>query len=95
MTVTDTPAGSRTRRTRVRLLAAGLDLFARQGYDATTVAQIAGAAGVTEMTFYRHFGSKDRLLLDDPYDPLMAGAIGHQPTGLPPLSRAVRGVRAA
>jgi AcrR family transcriptional regulator len=95
MAVTDTPPSSRTRRTRARLLAAGLDLFARQGYDATTVAQIAGAVGVTEMTFYRHFGSKDQLLLDDPYDPLMAGAIAHQPTGLPPLIRAVRGIRAA
>ena len=69
----------RTERTRARLLAAALDLFARQGYDRTTVAEIAAAAGVTEMTFYRHFGSKDQLLLDDPYDPLIASAIGHQP----------------
>src|SRR5690349_22077310 len=85
----------RTERTRARLLAAALDLFARQGYDRTTVAEIAAAAGVTEMTFYRHFGSKDQLLLDDPYDPLIAGAIGDQPTGLPPLVRAVRGIRSA
>ncbi|HEY7815644.1 MAG TPA: helix-turn-helix domain-containing protein [Nakamurella sp.] len=89
------PAGSRTQRTRARLLAAALDLFARQGYEATTVAQIAAAAGVTEMTFYRHFGSKDQLVLDDPYDPLIASAIGQQPTDLPLLRRAVRGIRTA
>lgn len=95
MSVHETPAVSRTQRTRARLLAAALDLFARQGYEATTVAQIAAAAGVTEMTFYRHFGTKDQLLLDDPYDPLMAGAVAAQPPGLPPLIRAVRGIRAA
>jgi AcrR family transcriptional regulator len=89
-----TPAG-RAERTRTRLLAAALDLFARKGYDETTVAEIATAAGVTEMTFYRHFGSKDQLVLEDPYDPLIASAIGHQPTDLPPLLQAVRGIRAA
>lgn len=95
MTTTPTTATGRTVRTRARLLAAAIDLFARQGYDRTTVAEISAAAGVTEMTFYRHFGSKDQLLLDDPYDPLIASAIGHEPTGLPPLLRAVRGIRAA
>jgi len=87
--------GSRTERTRARLLAAALELFAHQGYDVTTVAQVAAAAGVTEMTFYRHFGSKDQLVLADPYDPLIAGAVGDQPTDLPPLLRAARGIRAA
>ena len=57
--------------------------------------RMAAAAGVTEMTFYRHFGTKDQLLLDDPYDPLMAGAVAAQPPGLPPVIRAVRGIRAA
>lgn len=95
MTTPTTAATGRTARTRARLLAAALDLFTRQGYDRTTVAEIASAAGVTEMTFFRHFGSKDQLLIDDPYDPLIAGAIGHQPTDLPPLTRAVRGIRAA
>jgi AcrR family transcriptional regulator len=72
-----------------------LELFARHGYESTTVAQIAAAAGVTEMTFYRHFGTKAQLLIDDPYDPLIADAIGAQPTHLPVLLRVVRGIRAA
>lgn len=90
-----TPTQTRSARTRTRLLAAALELFADRGYDRTTVAEIAAAAGVTEMTFYRHFRSKDQLLVDDPYDPLIAAAIDAQPHDLPPLRRAVRGVRAA
>ena len=94
MTEEATTAGRRA-RTRERLLAAALDLFSRKGFDATTVAEIAAAAGVTQMTFFRHFGTKEALLLDDPYDPLMVTAVGEQPLGLPPLVRAVRGVRTA
>ena len=83
-------------RTRARILTAAIDLFTRGGYEKTTVAQIAAAAGITEMTFYRHFGSKDQLLVDDPYDPLIVAAIAEQPrvaTRLAP--RAARGVRSA
>jgi AcrR family transcriptional regulator len=87
--------GGKAARTRARLLAAALELFAEQGYDATTVAQIAQRVGVTEMTFYRHFGSKDQLIVSDPYDPLIAAAVAAQPADLPPLVRATRGVRAA
>ena len=89
------PLSGRSARTRERLLAAALELFARKGFDATTVAEIAAAAGVTQMTFFRHFGTKEALLLDDPYDPLMVAAVAEQPVTLPPLVRAVRGVRTA
>ncbi|GAA1408792.1 TetR/AcrR family transcriptional regulator [Catellatospora coxensis] len=85
----------RLARTRARLQECALDLFERQGYDQTTAAQIAGAAGVTEMTFFRHFATKDRLVVEDPYDPLIADAVAAQPRGLPPLTRAVGGLRAA
>jgi len=86
---------SKTQRTRARLMVAAFELFSRQGYEQTTVAQIAAAAGVTEMTFYRHFGSKVQLLVDDPCDPLIAAAIAEQPVELPPLIRTVRGIRLA
>jgi AcrR family transcriptional regulator len=76
-------------------MACALDLFERQGFEQTTVAQIAQAAGVTEMTFFRHFPTKDSLVVDDPYDPVMAAAVAEQPAALPPLARAVAGVRAA
>ena len=90
-----TAPGSKLQRTRTRILAAAMELFADRGYEKTTVAQIAAAAGVTEMTFYRHFGSKDQLLVDDPYDPLIVASIAAQPRDLAPLVRAGRGVRAA
>ena len=89
------PTNTRREATRARLLEVALDLFARQGYDATTAAEIAAAAGVTEMTFFRHFPTKSALVVDDPYDPLMAAAVARQPTDLPPLVRLARGVRQA
>lgn len=43
---------------RERLLAAATDAFCAQGYFAVAVEDIASAAGVSRMTFYRHFGGK-------------------------------------
>ncbi|WP_166851013.1 TetR/AcrR family transcriptional regulator [Isoptericola sp. BMS4] len=85
----------RALRTRARILDAALDLFEHQGYDATTVTQVADAAGVTQMTFFRHFPTKDAVLVSDPYDPLIAEAVGAQPRGLPPFERVRRGMLAA
>ena len=85
----------RLSRTRAALLRAALELFDERGYDATTAAAIAGRAGVSEMTFFRHFASKDAVLVDDPYDPIIAEAISRQPVELPPLAAAVAGVREA
>jgi AcrR family transcriptional regulator len=87
--------GTRTERTRERLLTAAIEMFAERGYDGTSVAEIAARAGVTEMTFFRHFPTKASLLVDDPYDPLIGAAIGRQPSGLDAISRAARGVRSA
>jgi AcrR family transcriptional regulator len=86
---------SKRERTLAALLEAGLELFERQGYEQTTVAEIARAAGVTEMTFFRYFPAKEHLLLDDPYDPELIAAIAEQPRELPPFLRAARGIRAA
>jgi AcrR family transcriptional regulator len=88
-------APGRREQTHARLLACALDLFEQQGFDQTTVAQIARAAGVTEMTFFRHFPTKEGLLLDDPYDPVMAVSVAAQPRSLSPLARAVAGIRHA
>lgn len=45
-----------------RLRVAALELFAENGYEQTTVAQIALRAGVTERTFYRYFADKREVL---------------------------------
>ena len=50
---------------RGRLARAALVLSAERGYDSTTVAEIAAAAGVTERTFYRHFPDKADALFPD------------------------------
>jgi AcrR family transcriptional regulator len=47
---------------RERIVLAALDLFTEQGYDDTTVAQIAERAGITKSTFFRHFPDKRELL---------------------------------
>ena len=85
----------KSERTREQLLAAALELFTSQGYHETTVAQIAARVGVSEMTFFRHFPSKEDSLLADPYDPLIAAAVAEQPREWDVLRRVVQGVRAA
>ena len=53
----------RSEETRARLLEAAVRLFSRQGYDATSVAEICAAAGVSKGAFYHHFESKQALFL--------------------------------
>ena len=48
---------------RQRLLAVAGDLFYRHGIRAVGVDAIAEAAGTNKMTLYRHFGSKDDLII--------------------------------
>ena len=50
------------RRTRDVLFAAAARLFLEQGYEATTVEQIAEAAEASPRTFFRYFGTKDDVL---------------------------------
>jgi AcrR family transcriptional regulator len=64
-----------------------VELFLAQGYEATTVNDIATAAGVSHMTFFRHFPTKESVVLDDPYDPVIATAVGAQPRDRSPLER--------
>lgn len=49
---------------RARVLDAAVDLFARQGYDGTSVAQVVAQAGVAKGGFYHHFASKEELLYE-------------------------------
>lgn len=45
-----------------KLLLAAIDLIADKGYKCVTTKEIAAAAGLSEMTLFRHFGSKQNLL---------------------------------
>jgi AcrR family transcriptional regulator len=80
--------------TRARLQREALRLFANRGYEETTVKDIAAAAGVTQMTFFRHFPAKELVVVDDPYDPAIADAVAAQPDDLPVVERVRRGLLA-
>jgi AcrR family transcriptional regulator len=82
-------------RTRALLAECALSLFEKQGFEETSVAEIAAAAGVSEMTFFRHFGGKEQAVLTDPFDPVIVAAVGARPAAEPPLTRTVVGLRSA
>lgn len=84
---------SRWQKTHGELKQAAMELFAEHGYAATSTVQIAECAGVSEMTLFRHFPSKEALLLDDPFDAAMADAVRERPEGetaMQTLTRAIR-----
>jgi AcrR family transcriptional regulator len=59
----ETALRQRTRRAvQDRITLAAIDLFVEQGYDATTVGQIAGVVGMSERTFFRYFATKHDVL---------------------------------
>ncbi len=69
-------------------------LFVQRGFDETTVSQIAEAAGVSQMTFFRYFPTKDAVVFDDPYDPVIADLVAAQDPALPALERVRLGLLA-
>jgi AcrR family transcriptional regulator len=73
--------------TRQRIQDEAMRLFLERGYDATTVEEIAAAAGVSHMTFFRHYPSKDDVVAMDAYDPLLAELIRARPSTEHPVER--------
>src|SRR5882757_3611437 len=82
---------------RERLVVAAVDLFTEQGYDATTVAQIAERAGVTKSTFFRHFPDKRELLVagQETLSRLLAEGIAEAPGDAGPLQAVAAGLERA
>jgi len=72
-------------KTRAALQAHAVRLFREQGYDATTVEQIAEAAEVSPSTVFRYYPTKEDLVISDDYDPLLIEAFRSQPPGLSPI----------
>lgn len=60
---TDPPADPRVARTRATVLSAGIDLLAERGYPGFSIDAIVERTGVAKTTIYRHWPSRDELLI--------------------------------
>lgn len=82
---------------RERLVSAALQLFSEQGYDGTTVAEIAQRAGLTKSTFHRHFPDKRDVLAagQETLSRLLAEGIAAAPVDCSPLDAVAEGLRRA
>jgi AcrR family transcriptional regulator len=80
---------------RERLQQAAHELFAEQGFAATTVPEITARAGLTTRTFFRHFADKREVLYaDDAEVPAMvATMMSEAPPAAEPLALIVEGLR--
>ncbi|GAB3795874.1 TetR/AcrR family transcriptional regulator [Micromonospora zhanjiangensis] len=81
---------------RERLQQAALDLFAEQGFAATTVPAITARAGLTTRTFFRHFADKREVLFADEAElPAYAEQlVTEAPADTSPLAIILEGLRA-
>ncbi|HXZ75232.1 MAG TPA: TetR family transcriptional regulator [Streptosporangiaceae bacterium] len=82
-------------RTRAAIREHAFRLFREQGYDATTVEQIADAAEVSPSTFFRYFPTKEDVVLQDDLDLLWMEAIREQPPEVGPIAALRAGVHSA
>ncbi|GAA2885610.1 hypothetical protein GCM10010517_49260 [Streptosporangium fragile] len=83
-------------KTRLALIDAALDLFLRQGYEATTVDQIAAAVEISPRTFFRYFATKEDVALSLPVDnqEIMVAELAARPADEPPFTAFAHAVRA-
>jgi len=79
---------------RDRIVVAAIDLFNEQGYDDTTVAQIAERAGITKSTFHRYFPDKRDLLAagQEALSRLFAEGVAAAPSTATPLEAVASGL---
>ena len=92
-TVTDDWRARKKAATKQSIQEHALRLFMEKGYDATTVEEIAAAAGVSHMTFFRYFPRKEEVVEYDEYDPLMEDLIVARPPDEPPLVAVHQAIR--
>ena len=92
------PAGGLRERKKAKTRAAiqheALRLFREQGYEATTIEQIAATVEIAPSTFFRYFHAKEDLVLSDEYDALIIEAFCAQPVDVGPLQAIRNAIRA-
>src|SRR5690349_5008892 len=96
----DAPLGKRERRkreTREAIVAAAERLFAADGYDSVTVAEVAAAAGVSVKTLFVYFRSKEDLVFAEEEQLLgrLLGMVGERAPGQTPLQAVTAAILAA
>ncbi|MFC5405078.1 TetR family transcriptional regulator [Cohnella soli] len=89
MTSGERPAMGLRERKKIKTRAAiqqhAVRLIREQGYQATTIEQIAEAADISPSTFFRYFSTKEAVVLEDDYDPLLSQYFREQPKELSPI----------
>jgi AcrR family transcriptional regulator len=93
-TITPIAQGLRERKkqkTRDAIQREAMRLIGKQGYDQTTVEQIAAAVEISPSTFFNYFPSKEDLVLYDAYDPVIMELMAERPPG-EPISVSMRSV---
>lgn len=81
---------------RERLQATTMELFAQQGFEGTTVAEIASRAGLTERTFFRYFADKREVLFagQDAFEGMFVERIAAASPDAEPFAVVTQAVRA-
>lgn len=72
-------------KTRSAIQEHAMRLFSEQGYQATTIEQIAEAAEISKSTFFRYFPTKEDVVLRDDFDQAFLDALRAQPEGISAL----------
>jgi AcrR family transcriptional regulator len=80
---------------RGRLEQAALQLYSERGFEQTTVAEIAAAAGLTERTFFRYFADKREVLFAGSLQDLLVTTLAGTPDSLPPIDAVAAALEAA
>jgi AcrR family transcriptional regulator len=81
------PTGLRERKkqkTKEAIQREAMRLFQEQGYEETTIEEIAEAAEISPSTFFNYFPTKEDVVLYDRYDPIMASMMLARPPEEPP-----------
>jgi AcrR family transcriptional regulator len=81
------PTGLRERKkqkTKEAIQREAMRLFQEQGYEETTIEEIAEAAEISPSTFFNYFPTKEDVVLYDRYDPIMASMMLARPPEDPP-----------
>jgi AcrR family transcriptional regulator len=90
-TITPFGRGLRERKklkTKEAIQREALRLFQEQGYEGTTIDQIAAAAEISPSTFFNYFPSKEDVVLFDRYDPILESFMASLPPDVP-LSQSI------